>query len=946
MTPLMKTKSLQKQLIVSLCLSLALLCVLGNMAVFTYIKALDLEEFDEELVTDMQTVSMLVTSNAQGWTVQADFNLHSVEYFQISSADGKVLFRSPSLKGFVLPFLNMRLGQTHIQDCPLPNGQRGRMAVLSFFPQFRGDKTPGSSGNDYQEEPIQLAFAKSREGLDRILNLEFWFSLLIGGILILSAAFVVFISVNRSFRRLGDFVQQVKAINPKAISQRLRGDHLPTELIPLRDEFNSLLNKLEATFNREKRFNANVAHELRTPIAELRLLHEVALQEIERGDASPLSRMYVDDALQLIARMERIIEVLTLLNRFEAKEIQAMTEPVDVAALIQSSWNAHEQEAEEKHIVGSFTMTQPALLNSDPTILSAIVENLISNAITYSPTSSTITCHLHIKGSALYLELINTCLDLSSEDLDFLSEPFWQKDTSRTSTKHIGLGLTLVKMYCKVLNIKLDFWLEDNSAFHVLLVIPTQTQVNNYQSDQSLHHVSPSTKRHWERLLMILMPIVLFFQGCAGPSPDYSGTVDRIEAQTGYRSGMKATPNETVIPENVSLQDGITVEEAITVALWNNAAFQEALSGLGLAQADVVQANMLQNPEFWGIFPMDPNRHLEYALRFPLESLWLRPQRVASAQRKLEQAIEGLIQNGSSLVRDVKVAFANVLLAEQRLSLTGKQVEILRQIAQINDSRWQAGEISDLDAGTSRIDELQAEEQIHQLTHDLALMREQFRVLIGLGFEDSAIVLQSPSTLPTTPRSADEFLTDALTSRPDLRAAKLEVEAAGIRAGLAHKEIFYLIGIYRADQTSTSPYNNRPGLRFNVPIFDQNQGGIAQAEARFAMAARRYVTVRDQISLEVNQAHTRWLQTKTSVQNWQERMLPAHRTATHQAHKALDAGDVTPLIPLAAQRKWVQAQIREVELIADHRRALAELERAIGHSLDLPHFPKIESPAS
>lgn len=62
-------------------------------------------------------------------------------------------------------------------------------------------------------------------------------------------------------------------------------------------------------------------------------------------------------------------------------------------------------------------------------------------------------------------------------------------------------------------------------------------------------------------------------------------------------------------------------------------------------------------------------------------------------------------------------------------------------------------------------------------------------------------------------------------------------------------------------------------------------------------------------------------------------MLPAHRTATLQAQKALEAGDATALLPLTAQQNWIQARIREVELIAGQRQAIAELERAIGHSL-------------
>ena len=382
-------------------------------------------------------------------------------------------------------------------------------------------------------------------------------------------------------------------------------------------------------------------------------------------------------------------------------------------------------------------------------------------------------------------------------------------------------------------------------------------------------------------LMMALIPVFLFFQGCANVPQDYSRTIDRLEVQTGYRSGVKATPEETVIPQGVSLKDGVTLREAITVALWNNAVFQETFSGLALSQADVIQAKMLKNPQFWGVLPSGSSAAgpLEFAIRFPLEALWVRPQRVEAAQHTLKQAVELLVQHGLNLIRDVKVAFANVLLAEQRLALTLKNTEILRQIARITESRWQAGEISELDAGTSRIDALQADEQIQQLTHEVDLIREQFRVLIGLGFEDDSLVLQSPSFLPATQWSAEDLLTDALATRPDLRAAELELEGAGIRVGLAHKELFVLTGIYRAKQTATNPFNSRPGIQFTIPLFNQNQGGIALAEATLGVAVRRYVTVRDQIALEVRQAHTRWLQTLSSVHNWGQRILPAHQTA-------------------------------------------------------------------
>lgn len=941
MTQPINTKSLRKQLIISLCLSLAVLCVLGNIAVFTYIKTLDLKHFDEELVNDLQTVVKLLPNNGQPLILQGDFPWGRAGYLQLWSADGKILSRSLSLQKVELPLPDVPLGQVEIQDCLLPNGQHGRMAVLSFFPQSNEEKQWLGYGPDDPGQPVHLAFAKSRDDLDRILSLEVSFSLLIGALLILGAVLVVFITVNRSFRQLRDFTDQVKAIAPTAMTQRLRGDHLPTELIPLCNQFNALLHSLEASFNRERRFNANVAHELRTPIAELRLLNEVALQEAKSASESPSARAYFEDALELVARIGRLLEILTMLNQIEKKAPQLKREPLDIATLVQDSWKSHAREAEAKKIVSSFNISEQIITNSDRTILSAIIDNLISNAIAYSPAGSTILCQLCEKEPSYQLELINPCTDLSPTDLEFLSEPFWQKDPSRTRTERVGLGLTLVKAYCKVLGIPMTMRLEEDRSFHVRLMLPNQNFVKTHQSEQLLPH-SSSTKKSLEKLLFVaLIPLAQLFLGCVNVPQDYSETIDRIEVETGYRSGVKATPKDTVIPQGVSLDDGISLEEAITVAMWNNALFQETLAGLGIAKGEVIQAHMLQNPTFWILFPVGP-KQLEFAARFPVEALWFRPQRVSAAQHNLSQTAERLIQHGLNLVRDVKVAGANLTLAEHRLVLLTELADVLGQIAQINESRWKAGEISELDAGASKIGVLQAEENIHQFTQEVALVREQFRSLMGLSFESTPLRLNPTSVMPTINRHVEELVADALAIRPDIRAAELAFEAAGARAGLARKEIYMLLGIFDINNGGGQGFQSGPGLEFTLPLFDQNQGRIAMADAALDVAIRRYVTVRDQIVLEVRQAHTRWIQAMVSVENWQQRMLPTQHTMLVQAQKALQAGDATPLLPLDAQRNWIQTQIREIELMAGQRRAIAELERAIGYSLDIhAHHPPV-----
>src|SRR5262245_27035304 len=91
------------------------------------------------------------------------------------------------------------------------------------------------------------------------------------------------------------------------------------------------------------------------------------------------------------------------------------------------------------------------------------------------------------------------------------------------------------------------------------------------------------------------------------------------------------------IPAGVTLDDGLSREEAVAIGLWNNPTFQASVGQLGFARADLVDAGMISNPTFSLLFPVGP-KQLEATLRWPIEVLWERPRRVAAAQRSLEAA--------------------------------------------------------------------------------------------------------------------------------------------------------------------------------------------------------------------------------------------------------------------------------------------------------------------
>jgi len=446
-------------------------------------------------------------------------------------------------------------------------------------------------------------------------------------------------------------------------------------------------------------------------------------------------------------------------------------------------------------------------------------------------------------------------------------------------------------------------------------------------------------------VLSILSAAVVLSNGCVSTRKDGSAVSRELERRSGY-SLTNAGPGEVLLPANVSLDDGLSEDEAVMLALWNNAAFQEALADLGLSRADLIQAGMLPNPSLSLLVPVGA-KPLELTVKYPFEILWLRPNRVASAKLDYERTAQRLVQSGLDLIRDVRVAFAEATLADERLKLATESHSLSSRIAEIAQARLRAGDVSELEAGQADIDALQARELLARVQQDTGVARERLRHLLGLGLGPWADRLTTPALPPRTAPEVDGCLTNALAARPDLRAAEIGLEAAGKRIGLARAETFTLAaGINGKDVGSGASKEFLVGPSFDLalPIVNQNQGGIAQAKAKFEKAARQYYTVRDRIVLEVREAHTRLTQAQESYDQWQQRILPPLEESVRQSEKAYAAGNVAYLMVLENNRKLSDARVKAVSAAADLRRARAELERSAGQRLDAD--PNAPSPAS
>jgi cobalt-zinc-cadmium efflux system outer membrane protein len=427
---------------------------------------------------------------------------------------------------------------------------------------------------------------------------------------------------------------------------------------------------------------------------------------------------------------------------------------------------------------------------------------------------------------------------------------------------------------------------------------------------------------------------VLILAGCAVHSP-YNRTYvsEIIEQRTGHALDPGLQPGETRLPPGVILDDGLTEDEAVAVALWNNPQFRADLTRLGFARADLIEAGRLRNPILKLLFPVGEKK-LETALSWPIDAIWQLPKRVAAAKLEAERVAEGLVQLGLDLGRDTLVAYAEFDLARKKKSLAEEDVRLRAEMAGLAGARLRAGDISGLEEAAARIDALRAMEAAVRATWDAGDAEARFVALLGLDTKTASLdLVSSPGNTPEA-LSLDELEAAAYSSRPDLRAAYLAVESAGERLGWEKSKILRFTAILdaKAKGTADKLYVG-PAFEVEVPIFNQNNGPIARAEAEMEQAARLYVVIKRQIALEVTEAQMGYLGARQALELCRSIWLPAAAEAASRARKSYQAGEESYLFVLQVEQQHLEARGRDAEAAAEVRRAEARLKHSTGFSL-------------
>lgn len=394
------------------------------------------------------------------------------EYFQLWLASGELLERSRSLAGEDLPHKrDLAPEEPKFTDIELPDGRKGRMAQLKFVPH-----TKDSNKAERNEEEINnglekqsatslqahLSVARERETLDDSLA-SARLTLGITSSLFLAALFIlVRIAIARGLAPLSAMARQVRALNADSLTARIDTDHALEELEPVVTQLNELLSRLETSFDREKRFSGNVAHELRTPLAELRSIAEIGSKW---PDDAKLVKEFYADLLDATEGMEHTVANLLALARCDAGQVDVFLEPVSLVELVEDVWLQSATNAAQRSLRIDENLTD-VIVRTDRNKAKILVQNLIANAVEYSPEDAEILVRGKFDDDTIGIAFTNQSPQLDEQDLDKLFDRFWRKDAARTGGHHAGLGLSLVKALADVLQLKLIPVLE-NKVFTI-----------------------------------------------------------------------------------------------------------------------------------------------------------------------------------------------------------------------------------------------------------------------------------------------------------------------------------------------------------------------------------------------------------------------------------------------------------------------------------------------
>jgi two-component system sensor histidine kinase QseC len=423
-----------------------LILALLGAAIFISMRRSLMAEFDAVSLAEAHTLASMTEQHGQHIRFDSDqplpeFNSpHRPEYFELRLEDGSQVARSSSLGSNHLAAIAATNPPTSA-DTVLPDGRRGRLLSLRFTPQADGEDEDENGGPGIAARAAIVVVARDSAPLDATLSRLRWLLLTLVGSAVCLSDLVLVVVVNGALRPMRRVAQEIESFPEDNLSRRLNSQGVPAELAPVVERLNGLLGRLEAAFARERSFTADVAHELRTPLAGLQTTLEVCRSKPRDPETYQST---IDKCLAMAAGIRSMVQTLLTLARADAGQLPLVCAAVNLSELIEECWRGFQQRAAERGLHVEMRLAACGIVQRDAELLKIVMNNLFDNAVSHADEGGSVWIRSTSDGVGCTVEVANTGSRVVAGDSAQLFRRFWRGDESRSATGlHCGLGLSL-----------------------------------------------------------------------------------------------------------------------------------------------------------------------------------------------------------------------------------------------------------------------------------------------------------------------------------------------------------------------------------------------------------------------------------------------------------------------------------------------------------------------
>ena len=485
-------------------------------------------------------------------------------------------------------------------------------------------------------------------------------------------------------------------------------------------------------------------------------------------------------------------------------------------------------------------------------------------------------------------------------------------------------------------------------------------------------------------LRVALSLISLAFAGCtSNPKAKIDEAADLAEQRRGQRPAWTEAPE--AVPPDWSTAVVLPMDETVALALRNNRTLRADLEMIGQADAELLQASLMQNPmiSFMVMFPDGGGRSMLRGTGIPiqpLQDLWLIPFRKKAATAMLQQAVLRVADRAIETAATVKAAYVKLQYTQRAIALLQENMRLAEQSAQLVQSRQVAGQATQVAYNLAHIRYQRLRSELLTMESEYRTLQRELLALVGFAGAPDRWTVQPVHEMQDElrpPRGEDALVALGAAQRLDLKAAEWSTQAAEQRIALMRAEglpdlalgfsferapatraargptIPARVGNATAQALANQVYGVKPMAQapalapwqpkirevkwtlgpmidLEIPLFDQNQAQVAKAMHEYNQKLAEYEGRVQDATRDIRAAQVRQQQAVEQVRFYRTEIMPEVQRNLELAQQAFITGQEGLTVYLQAQDDLIMTRRTILEFLRDYYLSGVELERAVG----------------